>query len=380
MNSTEENTMLNLGLKLGENLKKFRLQRELTQEQLADVLGVSAQAVSRWENGTTYPDITLLPTIVSYFEITLDELMGMENWRSEEQLKELLGQLEENGSKGLIYENILLLRDAVKTYPTNYELQFRLVNQLAFCEYKDGRGLSEEEKISFNREAAEIGNRILSHCTDGAIINQTTQQLCYIYSSLGEKEKAIEYAKKLPNIGCTDTVVLGDLYEGEQQKTHLKRAIKWYTSIFWCALINLAVLGYRNETMSDAERIEIMKKALAILELVFDDGDYLNYSGTVSITHRYIADLAMSEGDYELALSSLEKAAQFAVMSDTLPENARHTSLLVNNLEYGPFNTIKNYDFTDCKELYDKMQADRYNAIRDDKRFIAVLEKIGRYC
>lgn len=134
MNSTEENTMLNLGLKLGENLKKFRLQRELTQEQLADVLGVSAQAVSRWENGTTYPDITLLPTIVSYFEITLDELMGMENWRSEEQLKELLGQLEENGSKGLIYENILLLRDAVKTYPTNYELQFRLVNQLAFCE------------------------------------------------------------------------------------------------------------------------------------------------------------------------------------------------------------------------------------------------------
>ena len=139
MNSTEENTMLNLGLKLGENLKKFRLQRELTQEQLADVLGVSAQAVSRWENGTTYPDITLLPTIVSYFEITLDELMGMENWRSEEQLKELLGQLEENGSKGLIYENILLLRDAVKTYPTNYELQFRLVNQLAFCEYKDGR-------------------------------------------------------------------------------------------------------------------------------------------------------------------------------------------------------------------------------------------------
>lgn len=53
MNSTEENTMLNLGLKLGENLKKFRLQRELTQEQLADVLCVSAQAVSRWENGVS---------------------------------------------------------------------------------------------------------------------------------------------------------------------------------------------------------------------------------------------------------------------------------------------------------------------------------------
>ena len=376
MNNMEENTML----KLGENLKKFRLQRELTQEQLADVFGVSAQAVSRWENGTTYPDITLLPTIASYFEITLDELMGMEDFKSEEQLKELYAQLDENGSKGLIYENILLLRDAVKTYPTNYQLQFRLVNQLTFCQYKNGRGLSEEEQISLNREAAEIGNRILSHCTNGVIINQTTHQLCYVYSRLGEKEKAIEYAMKLPDIGCTNTVVLGDLYEGEQLKTHLKCAIKWYVGVFWCDLRNLADLEYKDEAMSTAERIAIMKKALAILELVYENGDYLNYSSTVSTTHRYIAAMAMLEGDYELALSSLEKAAEFAIMSDTLPQKAQHTSLLVNNLEYNLLNTTKNYDFTDCKELYDKMQMDRYDAIRDDKRFFAVLEKIREYC
>lgn len=373
MNNTEENTML----KLGENLRKFRLQRELTQEQLANVLGVSAQAVSRWESGTTYPDITLLPTIATYFETTLEELMGMEDFKSEEQLKELIAQLDENGSKGLIYENILLLRDAVKTYPTNYQLQFRLVQQLTFCQYKNGRGLSEEEQISLNREAAEIGNRILSHCTDGVIINQTTQQLCYIYSRLGEKEKAIEYAMKLPNIGCTNTVVLGDLYEGEQQKTHLKCAIKSYAAAFWGALRNLADLEYKDETMSTAERIAILKKALAILELVYDNGDYLDYSYTVSTTHCYIADMAMIEGDYELALSSLEKAAEFAIMSDTLPEKAQHTSLLVKKLEYNPLTTIKNYDFTNCKVLYDKMQMDRYDAIRDDKRFIAVLEEIS---
>lgn len=128
-------------LKLGENLKRNRLKKELTQEQLADILGVSAQAVSRWENGTTYPDITLLPTIACYFEITLDELMGMDDFKSEEHLKELLAKIDENGSNGLIYENILLLREAIKTYPRNYQLQFRLVNQLTFCQYRDGRGL-----------------------------------------------------------------------------------------------------------------------------------------------------------------------------------------------------------------------------------------------
>ena len=367
-------------LKLGENLKKFRLKGELTQEQLADILGVSAQAVSRWENGTTYPDITLLPIIASYFEITLDELMGMDDFKSEAQIKELLDKLDDNGSKGLIYENILLLRDAVKTYPTNYELQFRLVHQLTFCQYKNGQGLSDEEQNNLNREAVEVGNRILSHCTDGTIINRTTQQLAYIYSRLGETEKAIEYAKKLPDIGACSTVILGDICEGEQQKLHLQQAVKYYTGMFWCNLRNMADLECKDETMTNAERISIMKKALALLDIVYENGDYLNYSDTVSSTHQYIADMAMLEGNYELALSSLEKAAEFAIMSDTLPERAQHTSLLVNKIYYDVHEMIKNYDFTNCKILYDKMQRERYDAIRDDKRFIDVLDKIRKCC
>ena len=142
----------------------------------------------------------------------------------------------------------------------------------------------------------------------------------------------------------------------------------------------MADLEYKDKTMTTAERIAILKKALELLDLVYEDGDYLNYSDTVSTTHRYIAAMAMLEDDCELALSSLEKAAEFAIMSDTLPERAQHTSLLVNKTYYDASDIMKNYDFTNCKELYDKMQWDRYNAIRDDKRFIAVLDKIREYC
>lgn len=367
-------------LKLGENLKKLRLKRELTQEQLADIFGVSAQAVSRWENGSTYPDITLLPSIATYFEITLDELVGMENFKSQKELKEILTKVDENGRNGLIYENILLLREAVKTYPTNYELQFRLVNQLSFCQYKDCKDLTDDEQKTLNLEAVEIGNRILSHCTDGEIINRTTPQLCYTYLSLGEKEKAVEYAKKLPDLGACNTVILGDVYEGEQQKLHLQYAIRGYMSILWCNLRNMADLEYKDEKMTTAERIAIMQKALALFEVVFENGDYLDYSQTVSTTHRYIAAMAMIDGNHKLALSSLEKAAEYAIISDNLPEKAKHTSLLLNRTYYDSSDMMKNYDFTNCKELYDKMQWDRYDAIRNDKRFVAVLGKIKEYC
>ena len=61
---------------MGENIRMLRSGKGITQEKLGYELGVSAQAVSRWENGASYPDISMLPIIADYFEVSLDELMG----------------------------------------------------------------------------------------------------------------------------------------------------------------------------------------------------------------------------------------------------------------------------------------------------------------
>ncbi len=64
-------------LAFSETLKSLRKEKNLTQEQLGDVLGVSAQAISRWENGASLPDITMLPAIAAYFEVSADTLLGI---------------------------------------------------------------------------------------------------------------------------------------------------------------------------------------------------------------------------------------------------------------------------------------------------------------
>ncbi len=61
-------------LNIGKNIKKLRDERNITQQQLADAIGVSFQAVSKWECGTTLPDIAMLPAIASFFDVTIDEL------------------------------------------------------------------------------------------------------------------------------------------------------------------------------------------------------------------------------------------------------------------------------------------------------------------
>ena len=73
-------------LYISQNIKKLRQSRSLTQEELAERLGVSYQSVSRWETGLSYPDIELIPEIAAFFEVSTDVLMGVEKATAEQNL------------------------------------------------------------------------------------------------------------------------------------------------------------------------------------------------------------------------------------------------------------------------------------------------------
>ena len=81
-------------LNIGENIRRRRREADMTQEQLGEELGVSYQAISRWENGTAYPDIEFLPTLAKYFGMTVDELMGYGENERKKRVAELLEELE----------------------------------------------------------------------------------------------------------------------------------------------------------------------------------------------------------------------------------------------------------------------------------------------
>lgn len=82
-------------LNIGENIRSCRRKMNLTQEQLAEKLGVSFQSVSRWENDLTYPDTELLPVLSKIFGITTDELLGVPKVKKEQEMNELLKELRE---------------------------------------------------------------------------------------------------------------------------------------------------------------------------------------------------------------------------------------------------------------------------------------------
>ena len=71
----------------GDRLKKLRHNRNITQDALAEYLGISYQAVSKWENNAGYPDISLLPAIAGFFGVSADYLLGIDQEGSEEKIK-----------------------------------------------------------------------------------------------------------------------------------------------------------------------------------------------------------------------------------------------------------------------------------------------------
>ena len=73
-------------LNVGMKIRELRPRDGRTQEMLADALGITSQAVSRWESGGSYPDMEMIPSIANYFGITIDELFGSQNDREQKIL------------------------------------------------------------------------------------------------------------------------------------------------------------------------------------------------------------------------------------------------------------------------------------------------------
>jgi len=120
-------------LNIGISIKALRKEKELTQEQLAEVFGVSFQAVSKWETGAAYPDIEMLPKLARFFGVTTDELLGVDVSRSNEMIREIHDEaarvfdVPPRKSSPADYASALsMLRKAVAQFPMSEELRYCL--------------------------------------------------------------------------------------------------------------------------------------------------------------------------------------------------------------------------------------------------------------
>ena len=178
---------------LPANLKKYRILKELTQEDVAEFLGITPQSVSKWERGESYPDITFLPALANIFETSVDLLLGMDTIRAEETRYNIHKKAVEYQRDGNLDMAEKTYRDALLIYPNKPGMILGLASTLAL------KGDTEE--------AIELIERGLPISINEKQKSTMRATLCFLYLKAGREDKACKLASQLPHMRESREVV-----------------------------------------------------------------------------------------------------------------------------------------------------------------------------
>lgn len=173
---------------IAENLKTLRRGRDLTQEEAAEALGVSAQSVSKWERGDTCPDITLLPALANFYRVSIDALVGMDRINDSRAREAVFAEGHRCLRDGDPCAAAAVFAGALKTFPSDEGFMAELAFALALG--GDAGQL---------RQAAALCEAVLSGQPTEKLRHTTRAALCFIYQKAGETDKAMAAARSLPH-------------------------------------------------------------------------------------------------------------------------------------------------------------------------------------
>ena len=361
-------------LKIGENIKIHRKSKNITQEALAEMIGVSCQSVSRWESGVCYPDMELLPVIAKIFDSSADSLLGIDEITEKENIDRYLERFQLAISKGEINECIAIAREGIKEYPNNYIL----LNKLMFALFASGDNSGnipdwKENMKKYDSEITSLGERIMNYCPDINLKLEATARLAFNHVLNGRKQIGRNIYETLPTMEQSRERQILWALEDDEILPFLRSAIKQSYEFLKSFIWSLA-----DEDVVDTEtELIAIRKIFELEELILDGNRPKNSWGDVwlnfDIAKRY-ALLCDYDNMYKHLRISVKNAKDF----DSRPDVQKYNSILVGEI------TEKKTDFETsdtrslCEILRDKwLIHDEFDSVRDSDEFRSIVESLN---
>jgi transcriptional regulator with XRE-family HTH domain len=172
-------------ISIGDNIRRQRIQKGVTQEQLSEALGITAAAVSKWERNETFPDITLLCPLAYYFDVSLDELMGYNREKIEQEIEEIIKQCDQRPKGSEITKEFIT--GAYRKYPNDYRIMHRYMWVLG-GDYADNDPVV---LLKHKEEFFAICDKILEGCTNEKIRLDAWNMKAKVLHAEGRTEEAL---------------------------------------------------------------------------------------------------------------------------------------------------------------------------------------------
>ena len=342
-------------MNLGNKIRELRRAKNMTQEQLALALNISAQAVSKWEMSASYPDVAMIPIIASFFKVSLDELFDFDVNDIDIKIEDI--RLEYNKYFWNNFEKAeRILLDGLKIYPASIILKTELLELYA---YNIDRG---DDVIN---KAFELGSHIISVSQDIFCTCRTKANLIHIYTYL-EKEKDEDHYEDIKKLIETlpymypymlkDKMRLSASYiKGEEGMKEAKKLkdIEWQELFIACNQIGRRYFDmedYENALISFQESVDVIER--------FMHPDKQGYDAyPIGGTH---ANHAMTVLHIAACLYRLGKAEEI----DTLVEKAKHIYFdAYDNIELREYNKTMTHMLEYFAQEYDKYKLNEYKML-----------------
>ena len=243
-----------MNLKLGEKIRSLRKSKNISQEVLANFLGVSFQAVSKWENGDTLPDVTMIPAIASFFEVSTDELFDFNRLETEQKVQQTCWDIAEYRYTEPEKAEADL-RALLRQYPGN-EI---ILNNLIYSLQINGK----------HQEVIEVCKALIESAKDHGTRYDAARIMAETYKALGEYALCKQAIDLIPEFFFSHREEKALLLEGEDMFRPAWQVKDQCADTFVAMTIRIA--EYYLETGDPEKALHQLELAKSFVELEKDD-------------------------------------------------------------------------------------------------------------
>lgn len=363
-----------MNIKIGAIIKKLRAEKNITQDALATAIGVTPQAISRWESEGGYPDIELLPSLADFFSVSTDELLGYKLSEREEELANIKNELRRLAEVGTHSQKLCFARESFANFPSDAKIKV----YLAACLSDEWNNTHEDALL---REAEALCLSVIDGCRDEDIRYEAIFTLSTIYTDSGKPDKAKATLELLsPMKYCREFILSCGIGDGNT-KLYRQDEIDKLADCLGTSITNYAVDdSLPNDPSTWDKKIEMLALSNQLYKMIYGD-NLMFYHVRLSRNYWLISTYQIAQGKIDETLESLEKMCCHAIEYDKAYINDHgkyYTSILTDELIYPEpgkdFHELTEH--SECYYILEKLQHNRYDLIRNSSRFVAIVEKL----
>lgn len=251
-------------INIAKTLIKMRREKGITQDDLANYIGVSKASVSKWETGQSYPDITFLPQLAAYFNISIDELMDYSPQMVKEDIKKLYHELALRFANEAFEDVLAQCRSLIKKYyscfPLLMQMAILLINHHMLAK-------SDEEKQAILRDVIELCIRIKTESGDVRLSKEAVYMQATCCLALREPQSALDLLGEETRPPMAEEILISQAYQMMGNIEKAKEAVQLNMYGYLMSLSS-AMLHYLPLCAGDMDKAkETINRALSLADI-----------------------------------------------------------------------------------------------------------------